>query len=77
MHGAQVPQIETTEVPLIYCVMKRRDQRGNDVAVLRMVVIADAVEADRHDAAVIGTVFAVVVALTPFDARNFRGSLTL
>jgi len=45
------------------------------VAVLRKVVVADAVEADRHDAAVIGTVLAVVVAFTPFDARNFRGLL--
>ena len=46
------------------------------MAVLRMVVVADVVEADRHDATVIGTVL-VVVAFTPFDARNFRGSLTL
>ena len=46
------------------------------MAVFRMVVVADAVdEADRHDAAVIGTVLAVVVAFTPFDARNFRGLL--
>jgi len=45
------------------------------VAVLRKVVVADTVETDRHDAAVIGTVLAAVVAFTPFDARNFRGLL--
>ena len=56
---------------LDFCFMKTTDQRRDDMAVLRMIVVADAVEVRRHDAAVIGAVLAVV-ASTQFDARDFN-----
>ncbi len=50
--------------------MKAADQRRDDVAILRVIVVARAIEVGGHDAAVVAPVLAVV-ALTQFDAGYF------
>ena len=60
--------------------MKTANERGNDVAVIGVVVVAGAIEVGGHDAAVVDPVACAVLAVVAFaelDAGNFGNGVGL